>query len=93
MPLPTNMSQVNYSKEIKWYLNDNNLSVWAPNITYSNINIATGALEKTLVSVNNLLSYDGMKMVISKAATNFISSSPLSTLIITLIGLKIAEKT
>ena len=32
-------------------------------------------------------------MVISNAATNFISSSPLSTLIITLIGLKIAEKT
>ena len=69
------------------------LSLFNVSATYSNINIATGALEKTLVSVNNLLSYDGMKMVISKAATNFISSSPLSTLIITLIGLKIAEKT
>ena len=69
------------------------LSLFNVSATYSNINIATGALEKTLVSVNNLLSYDGMKMVISNAATNFISSSPLSTLIITLIGLKIAEKT
>lgn len=69
------------------------LSLFNVSTTYSNINIATGALEKTFVAVNNLLSYDGIKMIISKAATNFISSSPLSTLIITLIGLKIAEKT
>ena len=69
------------------------LSLFNVSTTYSNINIATGTLEKTFVAVNNLLSYDGIKMIISKAATNFISSSPLSTLIITLIGLKIAEKT
>ena len=33
------------------------LSLFNVSATYSNINIATGALEKTLVSVNNLLSY------------------------------------
>ena len=40
-----------------------------------------------------MLSYEGIKYVLSNAAKNFISSTTLSTLIITLIGLGIAEET
>ena len=61
--------------------------------TYNSINYSTGTLEKTIVTVNNMLSYEGIKYVLSNAAKNFISSTTLSTLIITLIGLGIAEET
>lgn len=69
------------------------LSLFDFSTSYNTINVSNGNLEKTLVSVNNLLSYDGMKYVISNAAKNFISSTTLSTLLITLIGLGIAEAT
>ncbi len=69
------------------------LSIFDVSTTYSSINYSSNQLEKTIVSVNNMFSYDGMKYIISKAATNFISSTTLSTLIITLIGLGIAEST
>lgn len=69
------------------------LSIFSFSTTYSSINTSTNELEKTIVTVNNLLSYDGIKYIISNAAKNFISSTTLSTLLITLIGLKIAETT
>ncbi len=61
--------------------------------TYSTINPNTNKLESVLVTVENLLSYDGMKYIISNAARNFISFTPLSMLLISLIGLAIAETT
>ena len=69
------------------------LSCFSFSSTYNSINPATGELEKTIVTVNNMLSYDGIKYIISNAAKNFISSTTLSTLLITLIGLGIAEST
>lgn len=69
------------------------LSLFSFSTTYNTVNVANGELEKTIVSVNNMLSYDGIKYVISNAAKNFISSTTLSTLLITLIGLGIAEST
>lgn len=69
------------------------LSLFGTSGTYSSINAQTNELEKNIVVVKNMLNYDGVKSVISNAATNFISFTTLSTLIITLIGLGIAEVT
>ncbi len=69
------------------------LSLFDFSATYSSINTATNELEQTIVEVKNMLSYDGMKEIISNAASNFISFSTLSSLIITLIGIGIAQVT
>lgn len=61
--------------------------------TYSTINKNTKELETVIVSVENLLSFDGMKFIISNASKNFISFAPLGMLIISLIGLCVAEST
>lgn len=67
------------------------LSLFNVNATYNTISQTTNELEKNVVNVTNLLSYDGISSIISNAATNFISFSALSTLIITLIGVAIAD--
>ena len=59
--------------------------------TYNTINANTNELEPTLVAVENMLSFDGMKFIISNATKNFISFAPLGTLLISLIGITIAE--
>ena len=69
------------------------LSGFEMQATYNTINETSKELETTIVSVTNLLSFDGMKFIISNAATNFISFAPLVTLLISLIGLSIAEAT
>ena len=69
------------------------LSLFNVSATYNSINVNTNVLEKTIVTVNNMFSFDGFRTMISKAATNFISFSTLSTLIITLIGICIADVT
>lgn len=59
--------------------------------TYNTINLETGAIKTNIVSVQNQLNYEGVKNLISSAAKNFISFAPLGTLLITLIGLGVAE--
>ena len=59
--------------------------------TYSAINLNTGVLETTLVTVKNLLNYEGLRYFISNATVNFISFTPLSMLLISLLGVGIAE--
>lgn len=61
--------------------------------TYNTINVNTKELEPTLIAVENLLSFDGMKFIISNATKNFISFAPLGTLLVSLLGLTIAEST
>ena len=61
--------------------------------TYNVINEQTGELEKTIVSVKNMISYEGIKSIISNATTNFVSFTTLSTLLITLIGIATADVT
>ena len=61
--------------------------------TYNTININTKELEPTLIAVENMLSFDGIKYIISSATRNFISFAPLGTLLISLLGLTIAEST
>ncbi len=69
------------------------LSSFEMQATYHTVNATTKTLENTIVAVENLLNFDGMKFIISNAATNFISFSPLATLLISLIGLSVAEAT
>ena len=59
--------------------------------TYNVVNINTKELEPTLVTVENLLSFDGLKFIISEASRNFLSFAPLGTLLLSLIGLTIGE--
>lgn len=59
--------------------------------TYNTININTKELEPNLVTVENLLCFDGIKFIISNAAKNFLSFGPLGMLLISLLGLTVAE--
>lgn len=68
-------------------------SLFEMQATYRLVNENTLELEPTLVAVENMLSFDGFKFMISNAAKNFLSFSPLVSLIISLIGITIAEAT
>ena len=69
------------------------LSSFEMQATYNTINPNTNELEPTLIAVKNLFSFDGMKILIGNATTNFISFAPLGTLLLALIGISIAEST
>lgn len=69
------------------------LSAFEMQATYNTVNTATNDLEPTLVAVESLLNFDGLKFIISNASKNFISFSPLVMLLISLIGISIAEAT
>ena len=61
--------------------------------TYNTISPTTNELESTLVTVENLFNFDGMKYIFSNAMTNFLSFAPLGMLLLTLFGLSIAKST
>ena len=65
------------------------------NITgsYSTINTKTHSLESTIVTVENLFSLRGLKYIFSNTVSNFASFTPLSMLLIILIGIGIMDKT
>lgn len=69
------------------------LSLLQMRATYPTLSIQTGELETTLVTVENLFGFDGLKYLISNASKNFISFTTLSNLLIALIGLGIAQAT
>ena len=69
------------------------LSLLQMQATYNTVNINTKELEPTLVAVENLLSFDGLKFMIGNATKNFLSFAPLGTLLISLLGLTVAEST
>lgn len=66
-------------------------SLFEMQATYNIVNTNTRELEPTLIAVENLLSFDGIKFLISNATKNFLSFGPLGTLLISLLGLTIAE--
>ncbi len=68
-------------------------SLFQMQATYQTINATTGKLETTLVTVENLFGFEGLKYLISNATKNFISFTTLSTLLVALIGLGIAQAT
>ena len=61
--------------------------------TYNTISSTTNELENTLVTVENLFNFDGLKYIFSNAMTNFLSFAPLGMLLLTLFGLSIAKST
>lgn len=67
------------------------LSLFEMQATYNTINTTTKELEPTLVTVENLLSYKGIKYIFSNAIRGFFSFGPLSMLITSLIGISIAK--
>lgn len=66
------------------------LSLLQIQVSYNEININTLELESKLVSVENLLNFEGIKYIISNAAKNFAGFTPLSNLLLGLIGLSVA---
>ncbi|MBR3210382.1 MAG: AbgT family transporter [Bacilli bacterium] len=69
------------------------LSLFETQATYNSINVNTKELEPVLITIENMLSFDGLKFIISDAAKNFLSFAPLGSLLISLIGLTVAEGT
>ena len=49
------------------------LSLLQMQATYTSLNTKTGQLQTTLITVENLFSFDGIKYIISNASKNFIS--------------------
>ena len=62
-------------------------------VSYPKINSSSISLENELVAVEGLFNFEGFKFLISNAAKNFVSFTPLSTLLIGLIGLSVAHAT
>lgn len=60
--------------------------------TYNKIDVVTGEYVATSESVNSLFSLSGLKYIFTSTVSNFTSFTPLSTLIIILIGIGIMEK-
>lgn len=60
--------------------------------TYNTFNATTGEYTSTLVSVFNLFSLSGLKYIFTSTVSNFVAFTPLSMLIIVLIGIGIMEK-
>lgn len=54
--------------------------------------ISNGVLESSLVTVNNIFSVQGFKFLFTNSVSNFRLFEPLSLLIISLIGIGIADK-
>ena len=60
--------------------------------TYNTYNASTGEYTSTMVSVYNLFSLSGLKYIFTSTVSNFVAFTPLSMLIIVLIGIGIMEK-
>ena len=67
------------------------LSILQFQATYTVVRPENLELESVFVTVKNLMNYDGIKYLISSAATNFASFAPLISLLIALLGLSIAH--
>ena len=61
-------------------------------VNYSKINVKTGNVETTLVTVESLFNLSGLKYIFSNTVSNFVSFAPLSMLLILLIGISIMDE-
>ena len=66
------------------------LSFLQMQVSYSRVNSVTKSLESTIVAVEGMFNVSGFQYIISNAANNFVAFTPLSTLLIGLIGLSVA---
>ncbi|MEG2457281.1 MAG: AbgT family transporter [Bacilli bacterium] len=69
------------------------LSLFNVQAEYSTVNTSTKELTNNVVQVENLLSLSGLKYIVTSAVSNFVNFTPLSMLIITLIGIGVMEWT
>ena len=60
---------------------------------YSTVNSYSNTLQNNVVQVENLLSLEGVKYLLSNTVYNFVNFAPLGNLIIILIGIGVIEKT
>lgn len=68
------------------------LSFFNVQAEYSTVNSVTNELTTNVVEVQSLFSLYGLKYIVTNAVSDFVSFTPLSMLIITLIGIGILEK-
>ncbi|MCH5167098.1 MAG: AbgT family transporter [Erysipelotrichales bacterium] len=68
------------------------LDVFDASVTYNKVNLKTGGYESTLVTVESLLNLSGIKYIFSNTVSNFVSFTPLSMLLIVLIGISIMDR-
>lgn len=59
---------------------------------YSTVNSYTNSLQNNVIQVENLLSVNGIKYILTNTVNNFVNFKPLSMLIIILIGIGVVEK-
>ena len=59
-------------------------------VSYATIN-SRGELENTIVAVKGMLSGEGFRYIVSEALRNFATFTPLSSLLVALIGLSVAH--
>ena len=68
------------------------LDLFDASVTYDKINVKTGNYESTLVTVESLLNLSGIKYIFSNTVSSFVSFTPLSMLLIILIGIGIMDR-
>jgi len=68
------------------------LSLFGVGASYDEINTVTNTYESTYVAVESLFNLSGVKYIFQSTVSNFASFTPLSMLIIILIGIGIMEK-
>lgn len=68
------------------------LDIFDASVTYNKVNTRTGAYESTLVTVESLLNLSGIKYIFSNTVANFVNFTPLSMLLIVLIGIGIMDR-
>jgi len=69
------------------------LDFFGASVTYDKLNLQTNSIESTLVTVESLFSLSGIKYIFSTTVSSFASFTPLSMLLITLLGIGIMDKT
>lgn len=68
------------------------LSLFGVEATYSTVDPITKSYNQELVAVESLFSLRGLKYIFSSTVSNFVAFTPLSMLIIILIGISVMEK-
>ena len=68
------------------------LDILDVSVNYSKINVKTGNVESTLVTIESLFNLSGVKYIFSNTVSNFVSFAPLSMLLIILIGISIMDE-
>jgi len=61
--------------------------------SYSVVNTKSNTLENTIITIENLFSLRGLKYIFSNTVSNFASFTPLTILLITMLGFGIMDKT